>query len=176
MLRMRGVIACSGGVHIWLHRDILLLARGMTRSRTEVVELRLQMRDTATVLMWILLIRGLKIRLLIGKLIRYMRCCRIMQPNPSLVDLKQILDQGDKIDSLRRNKVNVQLSSIPVISQLVKKKKGGGGGNTIDTPHQEYPSATPVAEPSFHKPVSPAPHPASSSATHQSPPSQPTDE
>jgi len=123
------------------------------------------MRDTATVLMWILLIRRLRVRLLIGKLIRYMRCCRIMQPNPSLVDLKQILNQGDKVDSLRRNKVNVQLSSIPIISQLEKKKI-----NTIDTPHQEYPFATPVAEPSFRKPVSPAPHPASSSATHQSPP------
>jgi len=43
------------------------------------------------------------------------RGCGIMKPDSRLVNFEEILDQRHEINALRRNKVNVQLSPIPIL-------------------------------------------------------------
>src|SRR5579871_3307352 len=106
LLRRRGVVSTRRRIHrTGLHREILLLSRRMTRSCTEIVILSLQMRSSKFSRM--ILSRRRMEGLLIGELTCNMRGSRVVQPNPGLVDLKQVLDQRDEIDSLWGNEIDI---------------------------------------------------------------------
>jgi hypothetical protein len=100
-----------------MHGKVLLLGRGGALLGAVVVVLRLEGLEGVFVEVW----RGALAcargwggeEVLGGELGGYVGGGGIVEPDSRLVDFEEVFDQGDEIDSLWRNKVDVQLSPVP---------------------------------------------------------------
>jgi hypothetical protein len=103
-----------------MHGEVLLLGWGGALLGAVVVVLRLDGLEGVFVdVGWGVLTCGCGRggeEILGGELGCYVGGCGIVEPDSRLVDFEEVFDQGDEIDALWSNKVDVQLSPVPKIS------------------------------------------------------------